>query len=329
MSGSLRVAIVAGGPSSEAAVSRSSAAGVEKALGLAGHHATVLELGPSLAASLLAGAYDVVFPIAHGPMGEDGCLQGLLEVLGLPYVGCGVAASAVSASKPLAKLAFRAAGLPVAEDVVVLAGEDLSAAVRRIRDRLGSAVAVKPANGGSAIGVTLLQSNSTEAQLLVALKDALALDSEVLVERLVTGREVTCGVLELEPGKPVALPPTLIEPALAGWYDFASKYASGGSRHSCPAPLGEALCSQVQRLAVLAHRAVGARDLSRVDLLVGESDLVVLEVNTLPGMTPTSLYPEAAQISGVPFADLCGSLVRTAMNRPRRAVPHAPAIPGS
>ncbi len=326
MNASLKVAIVAGGPSSEAAVSRTSAAGVLKALGSAGHHATVLELDAQLPASLLSGGYDVVFPIAHGPMGEDGCLQGLLEVLGLPYVGCGVAASAVSASKPLAKLAFRAAGLPVAEDLLVTAGASLDAAVAEVHAKLGDAVAVKPANGGSAIGVTLLQAGSSVAELRSALQSALELDDQVLVERLVTGQEVTCGVLELEPGKPVALPPTLIEPALAGWYDFASKYASGGSRHTCPAPFGERV-TEVQRLAVAAHRAVGARDMSRIDFLVGDAELVVLEVNTLPGMTPTSLFPEAAQVSGLAFPSLCDGLVRTALSRPRRQAPKAPEIP--
>ncbi|MEB2312142.1 MAG: D-alanine--D-alanine ligase [Sorangiineae bacterium] len=322
----LRVAVVAGGPSSEAAVSRASAAGVERALEAAGHRPTRLELGPGAAAALTAGEFDVVFPVAHGPLGEDGCLQGLLEVLGLPYVGSGVLASALAASKPAAKAMFRRAGLPVAEEVLVRRGDDAARAAAGLRARLGRAVFIKPANGGSAIGVARVLAADDDAVAVAALAAAHAVDELALAEPLLVGAEVTCGVLEDERGAPRALPPTLIRSQAGDWYDFKSKYAAGGSLHECPAPLPLELFARVQELAVGAHRAVGARDLSRVDFVVGD-DVTLLEINTLPGMTATSLFPEAAAAAGLPFPELCERLVRAALARPARFTPAEQAMP--
>jgi D-alanine-D-alanine ligase len=325
MTMSLSVAVVAGGPSSEANVSRASASGVATALAEAGHSVRVVELDAALARALAEAPPDVVFPITHGPLGEDGCLQGLLEVLDLPYVGSGVLASALAASKPHAKLLFRAAGLAVAEELLVTRQDDLAASARRARERLGDAVVVKPASSGSAIGVTRVAGDAPLSELEGALETALALDTVALVERFAPGNEVTCGVLEDAAGVARALPPTLIFSKAADWYDFNSRYAAGGSEHACPAPLAEGLTERVQRMAVLAHRALGARDLSRVDFVVGEgavdTAVTLLEVNTLPGMTATSLFPEAAAISGVPFPELCARLVRRAHARPRRQRP--------
>jgi D-alanine-D-alanine ligase len=327
----LEVAVIAGGPSSEANVSRASAAGVAAALAEAGHAAHVLELDAGLARALGERSVDVVFPITHGPLGEDGCLQGLLEVLDLPYVGSSVLASALAASKPHAKLVFRAAGLAVADELLVARGDELIEAARRARERLGAAVVVKPASSGSAIGVTRVAAEAPLSELEGALEVALALDQHALIERFASGSEVTCGVLEDDGGEPRALPPTLIRSKAADWYDFASRYRAGGSEHVCPAPLAEGLVERVQRMAVLAHRALGCRDLSRVDFVVGdgtaETAVTLLEVNTLPGMTSTSLFPEAAAVSGVPFATLCDRLVRRAHARPRRERPAELAMP--
>jgi D-alanine-D-alanine ligase len=321
----IAVAVIAGGPSSEANVSRSSAAGVAAALAEAGHPARIVELDAELGRSLAAERVDVVFPITHGPLGEDGCLQGLLEVLDLPYVGSGVLASALAASKPHAKLVFRAAGLAVADELLVGRGDDLGESARRARERLGDAVVVKPASSGSAIGVTRVGKDAPISELEGALQTALALDALALVERFAAGSEVTCGVLEDESGTARALPPTLIVSHAADWYDFKSRYQAGGSQHVCPAPLAEGLTERVQRTALLAHRALGCRDLSRVDFVVGdgaaEPAVTLLEVNTLPGMTATSLFPEAAAISGVAFPELCDRLVRRAYARPRRERP--------
>lgn len=317
---SFSVAVVCGGPSSEAGVSRASAAGVEQALRAAGHRVEVLELDGSLASRLAAGGYEVVFPAVHGAFGEDGCLQGLLEIQGLPYVGSGVLASALAMSKPHAKVYLGRAGLPLARGVVVSSGEAPLLAARRARAEVGAAVVVKPGGGGSAIGVEPVLSDAPDEALAAALGRALALDASVLVEEFRVGKEVTCAVLE-EDGAPRALPPTLILPKASGWYDFQSKYAAGGSVHQCPAPFAPELVARVQAAAVSAHVCLGCRDLSRVDFVVDDESgsFCVLEVNTLPGMTATSLFPEAAAAAGIPFPELCDRLVRRAHARGRTA----------
>lgn len=317
----LRVAVIQGGPSSEADVSRVSAAGVASALEAAGHEALRLELSESLPSALLSRAFDVVFPVSHGPFGEDGCLQGLLEVLGLAYVGSDVLASAMAADKVVAKRLFRAAELPVAEDALVHRGEDLEAAAKRVREKLGPAVAVKPHAQGSAIGVSLLRQGTSEEALVKALEGALALDEIALCERLVEGRELTCGVLDSPSfGEARALPPTEIRAKFGEFYDFQSKYAQGGSEHLCPASLDAETTARVAQLALDAHKALGCRDLSRADLLLdADGALTLLEVNTMPGMTPLSLYPEAAKVAGIAMEALVDGLVRGAFARgPRR-----------
>jgi D-alanine-D-alanine ligase len=328
----LAVAVVAGGPSTEANVSRTSARAVSAALAQVGHRVQVLELEPELAPRLLAGGYDVVFPVTHGPMGEDGCLQGLLEVLGLPYVGPAVLASALAASKPHAKVFFRRAGLPVAEHELVARGESSREAAARARAKLGRAVVVKPASGGSAIATTRIAADASDDELVRGLEAALALDPFALVERFVSGLEVTCGVLDDELGTR-ALPPTLIHSKAAPWYDFESRYAPGGSTHECPAPFSRAVTERVQEIALGAFRALGCRDLSRVDFVVGDASdaasVILLEVNTLPGMTATSLYPEAAAAAGISFPELCDRLARHAHARPGRVRPPEMPMPGA
>jgi D-alanine-D-alanine ligase len=325
----LRVAVVAGGASVEAGVSRASAAGVVRALQEAGHAPVQLELDAEIGGKLLAGRFDVVFPAIHGRFGEDGCLQGLLEIVGLPYVGSGVLASALAMSKPHAKAQLRPLGVPLAAELVVTAGADLATAAKNIRSTLGAAVVVKPAAGGSAIGVEPIAATASEGELAAALGRVLALDPVVLVEEMKAGKEVTCAVLEDEQGVARALPPTLIMPKAAGWYDFRSKYAPSGSDHQCPPPFAKSLIERISGLAVTAHTALGCRDLSRVDFVVDDDrgDVTVLEVNTLPGMTATSLFPEAAGVAGISFPALCDRLVRRALARPRHAAPEALAMP--
>jgi D-alanine-D-alanine ligase len=327
----LSVAVLAGGPSSEAAVSRVSAAAVTAALLEAGHRPEVLELSAKLAGTLLTGVYDVAFPVTHGPLGEDGCLQGLLEVLDLPYVGSGVLASALAASKPHAKTIFGRCNLPVAEQALVWRGDALEERARQIRSELGGAVVAKPASGGSAIGVTRVAGDDADTVLVEALRGALLVDECVLVERFLAGHEVTCGVFEEDERGVWALPVTLILSQAAEWYDFKSKYAAGGSQHRCPAGFSEPVTARIQELAVAAHRALGARDLSRVDFVLGRDDdpgsVTILEVNTLPGMTATSLYPEAAGTVGIDFPSLCDRLVRRAYARPRRQTPDVVPMP--
>ena len=330
--GPLDVAVVEGGPSSEAAVSRSSAEGVARALEATGHRVFRVTLTRALPVELANAQIDVVFPVVHGAIGEDGCLQGLLEVMALPYVGSGVLASALASDKIAAKVAFRGRGLPVAEDYVVGRADDLAVAAERVRAKLGPAVVVKPYAQGSAIGVTRVPSDAADLDLVRGLERALALDEWALCERFVVGREVTCGVVDAAAlGESRALPPTEIVAKLGAFYDFRSRYGTGGSEHICPAHASPEVLADVQRVALEAHRALGCRDLSRVDFVLGDGSnptkLTLLEVNTIPGMTPTSLYPEAARIAGIPMDQLCDGLVRTAHARGARQAIEAVPLP--
>ncbi|HEX3344782.1 MAG TPA: D-alanine--D-alanine ligase [Polyangiaceae bacterium] len=310
-SGALGVAVVQGGPSTEAEVSRASARGVSRALEEAGHRVVRLELDAFLSESLRTGGYDVVFPVAHGAVGEDGALQGLLEVLDLPYVGSGVLASALAMHKRVARVLFERAGLPVARGFSVARGDARAAAERARRD-VGARVVVKPSSHGSAIGVARLEADASLDDVARALEAAWAMDEFAVVEHFARGREVTCGVIELDGGA-TALPPTEILSPNDPFYTYEARYAPGRSVHVCPADLPAPVLARVQEVAVRAHEALGCRDLSRVDLIVGDGDdlgaVTLLEVNTLPGMTATSLYPEAAAVHGLPMPRWCDALV--------------------
>jgi D-alanine-D-alanine ligase len=313
----LSVAVVQGGPSSEAEVSRASAAGVAAALKEAGHGVVRLELDTFLAETLRTGGYDVVFPVAHGALGEDGALQGLLDVLGIAYVGSGVLASALAMHKRMARVLFSQAGLPVARGIAVPRAGGPAAAVEaaeRARREVGSRLVVKPSSHGSAIGVARFESSATAADVARGIEAVWAIDGFAVIEHFAHGREVTCGVLDLE--RPEALPPTEILTPSDAFYTFQARYAPGRSQHVCPADLADGVAARVQRAAVLAHTTLGCRHLSRADFVVGDdgdpSAVTILEVNTLPGMTATSLYPEAAAAHGIPMPRLCADLVERA-----------------
>ncbi len=309
-----RVLVLQGGPSSEAAVSRVSAAGVAAALTRQGLEVTLAEFNRGALQCMLTEPFDVVFPVLHGALGEDGCVQGLCEILALPYVGSGVRASAVAMYKPSAKRVFAGAGLPVLPEVVVRRGDSVQHASIHARAELGSSVAVKPSAGGSAIGVELFRGASA-AQMAEVFARLLEVSDELLVERLVVGRELTCGVLGTGAAAQ-ALPPTEIHALTGAFYDYQSKYAAGGSRHECPAVLSSDETALVQDMAMRAHQALGCRDLSRSDVLRDERGAFwILETNTMPGFTATSLLPEAAAVAGTDFGALCMQLVTWALER--------------
>ena len=316
------VAVVQGGPSSEAEVSRASAASVANALAEAGHRVVRHELDPGLAEALRAGGYDVVFPVSHGAVGEDGALQGLLEVLDLPYVGSDVLASALAMNKQIAKILFAAAGLPIAPALQATRGGDArELAGLALRD-VGERVVVKPCSNGSAIGVARFEKTVTLGDLAKAIEAAWQVDEVVLIERFAPGREITCGVLGTGPDA-FALPPTEIRAPNDAFYTYQARYAPGRSVHLCPAPLGDAVSKRVQQIALRAHRTLGCRDLCRADFVVdeaGEPAVTLLEVNTMPGFTASSLYPEAAAAAGISMLDLCNRFVHAAVKRgpPRR-----------
>lgn len=257
-------------------------------------------------------AVDVVFPVLHGSFGEDGTIQGLFEIAGIPYVGAGVLASAGGMDKEFTKNVLASAGLAVADAAVLGRGEALGQADR---ERLGLPVFVKPARGGSSIGV----SRVTEwAQLDRALELAFADDDKVLVEAETTGREVEVGVLEYPDGRVVASVPALLngtEDSEEGFYDFDAKYLDDVVTAQVPAPLDERTTARLRRDAVTAFRALGGAGIMRVDFFVTDRGPVLNEVNTMPGFTPISMYPQVFQAVGVGYAQLLTTLIETALAR--------------
>jgi D-alanine-D-alanine ligase len=305
------IAVVCGGISAEAAVSRVSGHGVAEALKATYKNVVLFELDTNIGQALKDAKVDVVFPVLHGPPGEDGTFQGFLEILGLPYVGSGVRASACAMDKIIAKHLFRNAGLPVAREIVVHKDPGKSAAAKKVIEVLGISVVVKPSRQGSAIGVRFPKD---QVQLEAALEEAFSYDADVLVEERILGREITVGILERNAVK--ALPVIEVCTPAGSWYDFEHRYTPGLSEHIVPARLPKLQYARTQELAQLAHMALGCRDLSRVDFVVPEQgEPIVLEVNTMPGMTPTSLYPDAAKAAGLSFESLVSILIQRALSR--------------
>mgnify|MGYP001029608980 FL=1 len=306
-----RIAVLNGGDSAEASVSRSSARGVVKALKENYESVTSIELDTKIANSLADCKPDIVFPILHGPPGEDGTLQGFLEILGYQYVGSDVHSSAFAMDKIVAKEVFRSANLPVARQCVVTRDQGLADAVAQITESLGDQVVVKPACQGSAIGITLINNAN---QLHDAVTAAFEFDHRLLVEERIDGKEITVGVIDTDKGTE-PFPVIEITTPEDSWYDFDHRYTEGWSEHIMPAELRDSQSTALQEIAVAAHQALGCRDLSRADFIVTDTDIVLLEVNTLPGMTPTSLYPDGARGYGLDFPELVRYLVERAVGR--------------
>ncbi len=307
----LKVAILTGGSSAEAQVSRNSAAQIEQALVDSGHKTRIIELNDHCVQALLTMQPDAVFPAVHGPPGEDGTVQGMLEMLHLPYVGSDVRGSALAMDKAIAKSVFVRQGLPVSEDYIVHPDDDLSAAAEAIKAQLGARVALKPLNQGSAIGVQLL---SNGGNIAAALQGSIEYGG-CLVEPYITGREMTVGVLQLQ-DEWLVHPVIEIHTPVGAWYDYEHRYTVGLSEHVLPASISQDLGHRLQAIAASAHQALGLRDLSRADFIVtGEDEIYLLEVNALPGMTPVSLYPEGAAAIGYPFERLVHTLITQAFQR--------------
>ena len=307
----LSIAVINGGQSAEAEVSRSSAKGVIEALCENFDNVVSIELDKEVALNLAACKPDVVFPILHGPPGEDGTLQGFLEILGYRYVGSDVHGSAFAMDKIAAKQVFREAGLPVAKQFVVRRVDGVASAVKSINSELGDSVVVKPACQGSAIGVTLIDNAN---QLHEAIESAFEFDDRLLIEERIIGREITVGVIDTDSGT-APFPVIEIVTPEGTWYDFEHRYTAGYSDHVMPADLPDQRSNELQQIAITAHQALGCRDLSRADFIVTDDAVYLLEVNTLPGMTPTSLYPDGARGYGLDFPDLVKYLVERAAAR--------------
>jgi len=299
-----KVAVLLGGFSAEREVSLSSGAGCAKALREEGFE--VIEIDPKasdLAAQLNAAKPDVVFNALHGRWGEDGCVQGLLELLRIPYTHSGVLASALAMHKQRTKDIYAAAGLPVVKSIVV---DRRAAAAQHLME---PPYVVKPVNEGSSVGVFIIRKGDNRPPEALG-REEWNLSSEMMVEEYVPGRELTVAVMG---GK--ALGVTEITTGLE-FYDYEAKYSEGGSIHILPAKVPEAIAKEAMRLAEAAHAALGCRGVSRTDLRFDDAGpkprLVLLETNTQPGMTPTSLVPEQAAYTGMSYGKLCRWIVEDA-----------------
>jgi D-alanine-D-alanine ligase len=301
------VAVIKGGWSAEREVSLVSGGAAAKALANRGYKVTEIDAGRDLSRQLSELKPDVVFNALHGRWGEDGCIQGILEVLEIPYTHSGVMASAVAMNKPMAKRVCALAGVPVAEDKVV-ASKDLFSA-----DPMPRPYVVKPLDEGSSVGVVILKpgDNSFSPDVDGPWRQ----NAEVMVERYIAGREVTCAVIGDRATKGV----TELRPK-RGFYDYEAKYSDGVTEHLIPAPVPADVYERVRDLALTAHRALGCRGVSRSDFRYddtegGTGELILLEVNTQPGMTPLSLVPEMAAYEGMSFEDLVVWMVEDASCR--------------
>lgn len=299
MADKLRVTVMLGGPSAEREVSLRSGAAVAEALRSLGHEVT--ELDPKPGAWKLPARTEVVFLALHGTYGEDGSVQEELETLGVPYTGCDPQASRIGFDKHLTKERLLAAAVPTARYLL------LDSAGASWPMGWNPPVVLKPLRQGSSVGLQFVE---RVADWSKALGEALRYDSQVLMEERVQGRETTVGILA---GK--ALPLVEVRPK-TGIYDYQTKYTAGTTEYLCPAPFDQRTTDRVQAAGLAAFHAIGGRDYARVDVMVRpEGEPVVLEVNTLPGMTETSLLPKAAAAAGLSYPDLCQRMLNLALKR--------------
>jgi D-alanine-D-alanine ligase len=311
----LRVLVLAGGLSYERDVSLRSGRRVLDALRGAGLQADLCDADVALLPALRADPPDAVVIALHGATGEDGSLRGVLDLCGVPYVGCDARSSRLAWDKPSAKSMLRDAGIPT-PDWVALPHDRFSelgavAVLERIVERLGLPLMVKPTQGGSGLGAAVVREATA---LPAAMVGCFAYDSTALVERYVSGMDVAVSIVDLGAG-PVALPPVEIVPR-DGRYDYAARYTAGLTTWHAPARMPAAVAAGVAETALAAHKALGLRDLSRVDLIVdADGQPHVLEVNVSPGMTETSLLPLAVQAEGLDFGQLLATLVGRAVAR--------------
>jgi len=302
-----RVAVLMGGRSAEREVSLNTGTQVAAALEQTGYEVVRVDAGDDdFVATLQQATPDVVFICLHGRYGEDGTMQGLLEILRIPYVGSGVLASALAMEKVMCKHFFDIAGVLTPAHVAIRRGESVD--IASVTAKLGPKTVVKPTNEGSAIGVTIAH---TAEELPSAIEEAFVHDDSVMIEQFIEGVETTVGVLG---NKDLQALPTLEIVPEHEFYDYESKYVPGMSKHIVPARITEEQREECERLAIEVHEVLGCRGMSRTDMIItGDGEIYVLEINTIPGMTSTSLLPDAAVAAGIEFPDLCRRLVELAL----------------
>jgi len=308
----VKVAVIYGGKSREREVSLRSGKGIANALRKKGFDVKEIDyISKDIIHELED--IDIAYLALHGKYGEDGRIQGLLDVLEIPYVGSGVLASALAMDKAKSKRVFDYAGIRVAKDVLISNVDRVTIDTQEIIDNIGFPAVVKPNQEGSTIGLFIVNS---KAELINAIDEALKFDSHVLVEEFIDGTEVTVAVFESET-EIKALPIIEIVPKKNKYYDYESKYAPGGSDHIIPARIDENTKNLIMKWAVEAHQQLGCETLSRVDFIIpkDKSLPIILEVNTLPGMTETSLYPDAAKSIGLSYDDMVYQFVTITLNK--------------
>lgn len=310
-----RIGVLMGGQSSEREVSLRTGAAVHRALCRRGYDAVTIDVGPTLSRDLQDQKIALAFLALHGPGGEDGSIQGFLETLGIPYTGSGVQASAVGMHKVTTKTVLAAHGIPVPTGLVIKRGDRMSRAHAMRSAHLRWPVVVKPASEGSTIGVTIVKK---PAQWDAALALAHKYDREAMIEAYIPGHEVTVSLLGRTGDAPVALPAVEIV-APDGFYDFSAKYEKGKTRYLCPAPLSSAITKHIRTLALRTYEVLGCAGAARVDFrITPRGRPYVLEINTVPGMTETSLLPMAAAQAGIGYEELTERILESAVERMSR-----------
>ncbi len=308
----LKIAVLYGGISKERDVSISSSKGIIDALKANGHEVIGIDFHPDRLHEIIELNVDLVFISLHGKFGEDGSIQGLLEMLNIPYVGSGVMASAVAMDKFKAKQLFKVVNIPIArgERYRVTDQTNINDLVEKIHHNFELPFVVKPNREGSTLGLTIVTNKDQTEQ---AIKKAVQSDEFILVEQFIKGKELTVPVMG-KMNEEIALPIIEIIPKNE-LYDYESKYAEGGSEHIIPAQISEELTTKIKEFAVKAHQVLGCETYSRADfLLTDEGVPYILEVNTLPGMTPTSLFPDSARTNNISYNEMIETLVQLTVN---------------
>jgi D-alanine-D-alanine ligase len=304
----LRIALLAGGWSGEREVSLNSGASVYRALDKVKYEVKKYDPRDDLHALINdRKEIDLAFVLLHGKYGEDGCVQGFLDLLGVPFVGSGVLPSAMALNKKVAKEMYRSARLRVIDDVCLRRGQRFS--VDSIRRKLGPSTVVKPVSEGSSLGVSICHSKNDLARGIEA---AFALDEEILVERYVRGREVTCCVIGNRDLEALPLIEIVPNPEFQ-FFDYKAKYTPGATNEICPAPMTKRETEKAQACAMEAHRVLECRVWSRTDMIIDNGEVFLLETNTIPGMTETSLVPLAARTAGLTFTQFLDRLIQLSL----------------
>jgi D-alanine-D-alanine ligase len=306
----LRIALLAGGKSGEREISLKGAAEVFKALNPGKYE--VIRYDPATDLARLAadsGTLDAAFILLHGLYGEDGTMQGFLDLLGIPYQGSGVLGSAIAMDKNLAKILYRNNGLSVPDWLMLQKDASQRPDIDAILQKIALPLVVKPVRQGSSLGMSIARSKD---ELAAAIQKAFAYDNEIMLEQYIRGREITVGVIGND--TLTALPLVEIIPdAQYEFFDYEAKYRPGATREICPADFDERLTTQAQEYGLTAHRALQLRGYSRTDMIVANDGIYILETNTIPGMTPTSLLPQAAAAAGLSFSALLDRLIELAL----------------